>query len=170
MTQPLQRIAPNDPVVLISIYQQMIESLMYLVTGSRPDLAYAITYLSQFNTNPHETHLRAAKRVLRYLQKTKDQTLSYRLGSSLYLSCYTDALYGNCIDTRRSFSGYLFKLGSATIAWRCRKQQSVAHSTCQAEYVALTFATKQYIWTRSALQQLLGTETSIPGHKRKGCR
>jgi len=78
----------------------------------------------------------------------------------MYLSGYLDPSCGNCIDTRRSFSGYLFKLGSATIAWRCRKQQSVGCYTCEAEYMALAFATKQYIWTRSALQQLLGSEVA----------
>ena len=155
--QPLRKTAPDDALVSTTIYQQMIGSLMYLVTGSRPDLANTITYLSQFNTQPRETHFRAAKRVLRYLQKTEYQTLSYKLGSSLYLSCYSDASYGNCLDTRRSFSGYIFKLGSATISWRCRKQQSVAHSTFEAECMALALSTKQHIWTRSALQQLLGT-------------
>jgi hypothetical protein len=76
------------------------------------------------------------------------------------LNGYCDASHGNDLETRRSFSGYLFQLGGSTISWRTKKQRSVSTSTCEAEYMALAFATKQYIWLRRGLHQLIGT--SIP--------
>jgi len=100
-------------------YQQIIGSLMYLVTGTRPDLAYTITHLSQFNSSPSITHRTAAKRLLRYLQGTTDRHLFYSWKNQLKMTVYTDASYCNCLDTRRSFSGYIFQLGNATISWRC---------------------------------------------------
>jgi hypothetical protein len=136
-------------------YQQIIGSLMYLVTGTRPDLAYTITHLSQFNTNPSDTHFTAAKRVLRYLQGTKEFALFYPWNSPLKLTGYTDASYGNDIDSRRSFSGYIFQLGDSTISWRSRKQRSVATSTCEAEYMALAMTTKHHLWLQRGLQELL---------------
>jgi hypothetical protein len=104
------------------------------------------------------SHLNTAKRVLRYIQKTKAQKLVFPFGSELTLSGFCDASYGNCLDTRRSFSGYIFQLGGSTISWRSRKQRSVAHSTYEAEYMALAFATKHHIWLQRALSEL----TKIP--------
>jgi len=115
-------------------YQQVIGSLMYLVTGMRPDLAYTITHLSQFNSSPSAKHLTAAKRVLQYLQGTNGRHLLYPWNNQLKMTAYMDASYGNCLDTRRSFSGYIFQLGNATISWRCRKQRSIATSSCEACY------------------------------------
>jgi len=71
------------------------------------------------------------------------------------MTAYTDASYDNCLDMRRSFSGYIFQLGNATISWRCRKQQSVATSTCKAEYMALTMTTKHHLWLKRGTQELL---------------
>jgi hypothetical protein len=98
-------------------YQQIIGSLMYLVIGTRPDLAYTITDLSQFNSSPSIMHLTAAKRVLRYLQGTKDRHIFYPWNNQLKMRAYTYASYGNCLDIRRSFSGYIVPLGNATISW-----------------------------------------------------
>ncbi|KAI0992679.1 hypothetical protein K3495_g15506, partial [Podosphaera aphanis] len=91
------------------IYQQIIGSIMYLVSGTRPDLAYTITHLSQFNSDPSQSHFNAAKRVLRYLKGTKNLMLHYKFNSPLNLNGFCDASYGNCLDTRRSFSGYIFQ-------------------------------------------------------------
>ncbi|KAI0992157.1 hypothetical protein K3495_g16029, partial [Podosphaera aphanis] len=77
----------------LTIYQQIIGSIMYLVSGTRPDLAYTITHLSQFNTNPSQLHLNAAKRVLRYLKGTKNLKLIYKFNSHLVLNGFCDASY-----------------------------------------------------------------------------
>jgi len=128
---------------------------MYLVTGTRPDLVYTITHLSQFNSSPSTKHLTAAKRVLRYLQGMKDRHVFYQWNNQLKMTAYMDACYGNCLDTRRSFSGYILQLGNATISRRCRKQRSVATSTCEAEYMALAMMTKHHLWLKRGTQELL---------------
>jgi len=66
-----------------------------------------------------------------------------------------DESYSNCLDTRWSFSGYIFQLGNAPISWRCRKQQAVATSTSEAEYMALAMTTKQHLWLKCGLQELM---------------
>lgn len=142
----------------VTNYQQIIGSIMYLVSGTRPDLAYTITHLSQFNSDPTQLHLNAAKRILRYLKGTKNLKLHYKFDSPLVLNGFCDASYGNCLDTRRSFSGYVFQLGDSTISWRSRTQRTVAHSTCEAEYMALALATKQYIWILRGIHRFLGDE------------
>lgn len=156
----LQKSTADDKRTEKTSYQRMIGSLMYLVTGTRPDIAYAIAHLSQFSSDPAVTHMAAVKRLLRYLQGTKTYKLFYNFGDEIVLNGFCDASYGNCLDTRRSFSGYLFQLGNSTISWRSRKQRSVAHSSCEAEYMALSLAVKQYIWLRSGLRQL--SSASVP--------
>ena len=150
----------GDERVNATAYQQINGSVGYLVTGTRADLSFTTTFLTQFNSDPIKAHMGAAKRVLRYLKGTRTKALVYPWGAPLVLTGFCDASYGNCLDTRRSFSAYVFRLGGSTIAWRCRKQRSVAHSTCEAEYMALALATKQFIWFRRGLHQLVNS--SIP--------
>ena len=151
---------PEDIRADATLYQQIIGSLMYLTTATRPDLAYTITHLSQFNSDPSKQHLTAAKRVLRFIKGTKDRKLLYPYSSQLYLSAFSDASHGNCYDTRRSFSGYIFQLGNSTISWRSRKQRSVATSTTEAEYMAAAMTAKHLIWLQRALDELV--KESIP--------
>jgi hypothetical protein len=117
---------------------------MYLVTYTGLDLAYPISYLSQFLAAPSESHLTAAKCLLRYIKDTKDLKLSFPHSdaSEITLDGYSDSDYRNCQDTRQSISGNLFQLNNSTIFWRSKKQKSVATSTCEAEYIALALATK----------------------------
>ena len=145
----------EEPRGNAKLYQQIIGSIMYLAMGTRPDLAYTITHLLQYNTDPSSTHMNLAKRVLRYLKGTRVIKLTYKSTSPLILNGFCDASYGNCLDTRRSFAGYLFQLGNSTISWKSRKQRTVAHSTCEAEYMALSLATKQFIWIVRGLHQLV---------------
>jgi len=135
----------NSEGVDIKAYQQIIGSLMYTVTGTRPDLTYTVNRLSQFLSKPTKRHMGAAKHVLRYLKGTRSLKLTYPLGKPLILQGFTDSDYAGCPDTRRSTSGYVFKLADCTIAWRSRKQRSVATSSTEAEYMALSLAVKQYL-------------------------
>jgi hypothetical protein len=127
---------------------------MYLVTCTRPDLAYLVSYLSQFLGAPSKSHLKAAKRLLRYIKGTKDLKLSFpgSNASKMTLEGYSESDYGNCLDTRQSISGNLFRLNNSTICWRSKKQKSVATYTCEAEYMGLVLATKQWIWLTNALE------------------
>lgn len=127
-------------------YQSIIGSLMYAVTGTRPDLAHTISCLSQFNSCPTAEHLKAALHTLRYVNKTRNWKLFYPANEPLKLEAFVDADYASCLDTRRCFSGYVFRLGRAAISWKSRKQDSIACSTVEAEYIALSLATRQIQW------------------------
>ena len=70
------------------------------------------------------------------------------------MTAYRDESYGNCLDTSRSFSGYIFPLRNATISWRCPKERSVATSTGEAEYMALAMTTKHHLWLKRGTQEL----------------
>jgi hypothetical protein len=98
----------------------------------------------------------AAKRLLGYIKGTKDLKLSFPRSdaSEITLEGYSDSDYGYCLDTRQSISGNLFRLNNLTICRRSKKQKSVATSTCEAEYMALALATKQWIWLTNALEEL----------------
>jgi hypothetical protein len=98
----------------------------------------------------------AAKHLLWYIKGTKDLKLSFPHSdaSEITLEGYSDSDYGNCLDTRQSISGNLFRLNNSTICWRSKKQKSVVTSTCEAEYMALALTTKQWIWLTNALEEL----------------
>jgi len=142
-------------------YQQIIGPLINLVTETRSDLAYTITHLSQLNASPLVMHLTAAKQVLQYLQGTKDKHLFHSWNNHLKMTVYTDASYCNCLDTKRSFSVYISQLRNSTRSWRCRKQRSVATSTCEAEYMTPAMTTKHNLWLKRGLQELLTKDIPI---------
>ena len=108
----------EEEILDIKLYQKIIGSLMYTLTGTQPDLAFPITLLSQYLTCPTQEHFDAIKHVFRYLQGTKKNKLFFSYSKSLVLEGFTDSNFAPCQDTRRSISGYIFKLGGATISWR----------------------------------------------------
>jgi len=84
-----------------------------------------------------------------------DRHLFYSCNNQLKMTAYTDASYGNCFDTRRNFSAYIFQLGNTTISWRCLKQRFVAASTCEAQYMALAMTKKHHLWLKHGSQESL---------------
>jgi len=138
-----------------SKYQSMVGSLMYLMVATRPDLGYAVGAVSQFAASPDEEHLAAVKRILRYIKGTAGYQLN--LGGDLkglQLEAWSDADWAaNNID-RKSISGYCFKLGVGAVSWRSKKQTSVALSSTEDEYMALTQATKEAMWIKFFLTEL----------------
>lgn len=126
---------------------------MFAACVTRPDIMCAVGQLSQFLNNPSSKHLLAAKRVLRYLQGTSTYGIMYR-PPPLRLQGYSDADWAGDIDTRRSTTGYIVMLNNGAIAWKSRRQPTVALSTMESEYMALTEATKELKWIRTLLAEL----------------
>ena len=117
-----------------------------MMTGTRPDLCYIVTKLSQNMSKPTETNVIAAKHVLRYLKGTIEQSLRFRKSeSTLKLIGFCDSDWGGDVCDRSSISGYGFQLldEGPLVSWRSRKQPTVALSTCEAEYMALTDAVQE---------------------------
>lgn len=143
----------KDKEVSEKPYRQLVEALMYLAVATRPDIAYAATYLGQFNHCHIKEHWVAAKRVLRYLRGTINHGLCFRYSKSP-VTGYTDAEWGGCSYDRRSYTGYVFLISGAAISWKSQKQRTVALSSTEAEYMALSEATKESIYLQSVLVEL----------------
>ncbi|XP_059595348.1 secreted RxLR effector protein 161-like [Vitis vinifera] len=130
-------------------YASAVGSLMYAQVCTRPDIAYIVGMLGRYLSNPGMDHWRAAKRVMRYLQRTKEYMLTYRRLDQLELIGYSDSDFAGCQDSRRSTSGYIYLLAGGAISWRSAKQTLVTSSTMEAEFVACYEASNQGIWLRN---------------------
>ena len=127
------------------LYRSIVGSLIYAMTGTRPDICYVVTLLSQYMSKPTKAHLNIAKNVLRYIKGTLNFCLRFvKCDGNVELSGCSDSDWGGSED-RRSFTGYCFQLNAngPLISWKSKKQQSVALSTCEAEYMALVAAVQE---------------------------
>ena len=141
-------------------YQEILGSIMYIMTKTRPDLAYAISVLSKYSKEPHEIHMTALKRILRYLKGTRDYALNYKKGSGS-LKCFVDANWRDGHEGQRSTSGYLFMFGQNLISWTSKTQTNVSLSTCDSELSALTEAIKRGIYLQVFLKELCNLKDDI---------
>lgn len=134
-------------------YQQLIGALLYIAVHTRPDINAAVTILSQHNTNPSQTDWNEVKRILQYLKGTKN--LFLKLGNEdekiKNLFGYADADWAQNKKDRKSNSGRIFKFFGSPISWSCKKQDCVALSSTEAEYVALADAAQEGVWLRRLL-------------------
>ena len=130
-------------------YQQLIGTLLYAALGTRPDIAFAVTQLSPFNSDPTEEHLRYAKYVLRYLKGTKSLRICYDGSSNTGLIGYSDSDWGENKDDRHSTSGQVFTLANGTISWASQRQRMVALSVGDSEYMELAATGRQCAWLRN---------------------
>jgi hypothetical protein len=133
-------------------YREAIGSLMYASIGTRPDITFAVTLLSQYLQNPGRAHWEQAKRVIRYLKGTRDRELKF--GPDKGVEGFSDANWGNNTDDRHSICGYVFMLNGGAISWSSNKQSVVALSSTEAEYIGITHAAKEAIWIRHLLSEL----------------
>ena len=148
----------------ISQYRSGIGSIMYTMTQTRPDLAYAIGKLAKYTANPSHLHLKALAYMQRYLRgssgsgivysKHLDQEDPRRPKGLDQVYGYTDSDFAGDLDTRKSTSGYVFLLANAAVTWKARQQTNVAKSSTEAEYVALSEAGSEAIWLRLLLKEL----------------
>jgi hypothetical protein len=117
-------------------YRAIVGSLICVMTGTRPDLCYIVTKLSQKMSKPTRANLDLAKHVLRYLRGTFEQGLTFgKSNVPLKLNGFCDSDWGASVADRRNLTGYYFQLSSTgpLISWKSRKQPTVALSTCEAE-------------------------------------
>ena len=146
----------------ITCYQSIIESLLYLMIGTRPDIAFAVTHLSQFSTNPTEDHYKAAQHVCHYLVGTHDYKLVYIREEDKGLVAYTDSDWAADKIQQHSVTGYFFKLANGIILWRSHAQKTVALSSTEAEYMAISDCSRQAIWIKPLIKELGIKIRSIP--------
>ena len=120
----------------ISLYQSIIGSLNYLAIHTRADIAFATSALARYLCNPSPQHIKAARRVLKYLQGTIILAVIFR-GEDALLACFSDSDFAEDIDTRRSTSGYVIVFAGGIICWSSKRQSLVATSTMEAKYYAM---------------------------------
>ncbi|GJQ75229.1 hypothetical protein Trydic_g9829 [Trypoxylus dichotomus] len=134
-------------------YRELVGALTYLSLCTRLDISFEVSYLAQFNDCHRNEHWSAAARVLRYLKGTMNLGIVYKT-NKLDLRSYVDVDWGNSATDRRSYTGYYFILSGAAISWESKKQQTVALSTTQAEYMGLTEVPKEAIYLSRFLIEL----------------
>ncbi|KAM1524601.1 hypothetical protein ACFX10_009184 [Malus domestica] len=135
-------------------YASAIGSLMYAMICTRPDIAYAVSITSRYQSNPGLEHWAAIKTVLKYLRRTKDMFLVYGGASELQVEGYTDADFQSDVDDRSSNSGYVFTLNGGAVSWKSKKQSVIADSTTEAEYVATAETGKEAFWMKKFITEL----------------
>jgi hypothetical protein len=131
-------------------YVSAVDSLMYAMVYTRPDIAHAVGVLRRYMSKPSKEHWAIVKRGFRYLRGTASYGLCYegRLGLDIVvdIQCFVDAYWVGDLDRRRSTSGYVFNLFGGAINWISKRQAVVALSTTKDEYMAATHASKKAIW------------------------
>lgn len=142
----------------ITTYKELVGAILYVCTCTRPDIGFATNQLSKAMAAPCVEHLAAAKQVLRFLYTTRDLKLRYRASRSApgpnILTGYADSTWGSEQDNRRSTSGHVFLLNSAAVSWQVRTQRAVALSSAEAEYVAVSEASRELLHLRLLLEEL----------------
>jgi len=162
--KPMPNIGTSDPQMR-NYFQQIIGSLIYLMIGTRPDIAYAVIKLSQFSANPSKDHVNKALHIIRYLIGTRYYHLKFDGNKAEGLIAHTDSDWAtdeNPDAKRKSVTGYFFQLASAPVVWTSRQQKTIASSSTEAEYMAMSDASKQLKWIRSMFFELGYNLAPIP--------
>jgi hypothetical protein len=138
-----------------------VGSVSYAAVTSRPDISHAVGVLSRFLGNPLPHHWDAMKRLLRYLKGTAHLGLTYRgdpnMKDAMHVTIgpvFTDANWAGCVDDRKSTSGMVAKINGTAVAWKSKKQTTVALSSAEAEYIAASEASREVIWLRQLMHQI----------------
>uniref|UniRef100_I1QWR4 Reverse transcriptase Ty1/copia-type domain-containing protein n=1 Tax=Oryza glaberrima TaxID=4538 RepID=I1QWR4_ORYGL len=143
------------------VYRSIIGSLLYLC-ASRPDIMLNVCMCARFQAAPKECHFVAVKRILRYLVHTPNLGLWYPKGARFDLIGYADADYAGCKVDRKSTSGTCQFLGRSLVSWSSKKQNSVALSTAEAEYVSAGSCCAQLLWMKQTLRDYGLNVSKIP--------
>ncbi|XP_013594651.1 PREDICTED: uncharacterized mitochondrial protein AtMg00810-like [Brassica oleracea var. oleracea] len=147
-------LADKSPLCVNPVkFRRVVGRLVYL-TITRPYLSYAVHLLSQVMHEPREAHWEAVMRVLRYLKGSPGQGIMLRSDSDLKIRAYCDSDYNSCPLTKRSSSAYMVLLGNSPVAWKTKKQDTVSHSSAEAEYRAMSDALKELKWMKRLLEDL----------------
>jgi hypothetical protein len=136
-----------------SLYRALVGCLTYAAVITRPDICVAVNLFSQFQNNPTEMHWKGLKRILRYIKGTLNYCLVYEFDNNPLIG-YADSDFASDVNTKKSTSGWLYKVFGATVNWTTRKQRAIALSTTEAEFVALSTAATEGVWLQRLLNEL----------------
>ncbi|KAJ0606225.1 putative RNA-directed DNA polymerase [Helianthus annuus] len=155
------KISKNQSVLKnITGFQKLVGKLIYL-SLTRPDISYAVQFLSQFMHSPTDMHLQIALRLLRYLKSGPGCGLLFKKDDKLGLVGFVDSDWAKCLSTRKSVTGYCVYLGGSLVSWKSKKQSTVSRSTGEAEYRAMCSATCEIMWLLNLLREV-GVNCELP--------
>ena len=135
-------------------YREILGSLNYLSQCTRPDLTFAVSYLSKYSNCHNATHHKAIMHVLRYLHHTREEGITYSTEYPLEPYGMSDATWGSDNENSRSVSGYIFCMGGGPVCWSSKSQTTVALSSAESEYVATCSAAKEALHLKHVLPEL----------------
>ena len=153
MPEPVSQDITID-LELRSHYQTVIGSLLYLMLGTRPDVAFVVTKLAQFAAHPSEVHLNKALYICHYLRGTSKYCITYDSTSGEGLMACTDSDWASDHEQYRSQSVYFLKLAGGAISWTSRAQQTIVLSSTEAKYMALMDCSHQVVWYHTLMGEL----------------
>jgi len=156
------QIEPNSGAKTKEPYRELIGSLIWISTCTRPEIAFAVNKLAAFSNNPSDEHFKILKKILKYLKGTLALKLTFKRTNSEVILAYADADWAGDATSRKSTTGFAIKLAGAVISWESRKQRSVALSTCEAEYVAISEAAKDVTFLVSLYESITKMKAPIP--------
>ena len=144
-------------------YASVVGMLLYVSNNTRPDIAFAVSQVARFTSNPKVSHARAIKSIIRYLKGTIDKGLIFKVNDSYDLTCWVDAdfagLFGreppSTRDSVKSRYGYVIEFGGVPLVWKSQLISEICTSTCHAEYVGLSNALKRLLPIRELVMWLL---------------
>ena len=129
--------------------------MIFAAIVTRSDIAYAVGVVSRFLDKHEDFHWNAVKRIIRYLKNTIDYGILYtKAQGSELIEGYSDLDFASDVNTRRSTTGYVFKMSDGSVTWNSQRQSTVSLSTTEAEYVAASSAAKEAMWIRRLLRDL----------------
>ncbi|XP_073035370.1 secreted RxLR effector protein 161-like [Primulina eburnea] len=134
-----------------TMYRSIIGSLLYLTT-TRPDIMFSVCLCARYQSDPKISHLKAVKRILRYIAGTLELGLWYTRDTNTNLVGFSDADWAGDLDDRKSTSGGCFYLGNNLVSWYSKKQNRVSLSTAESEYVAAASCSSQLAWMNQMIE------------------
>jgi hypothetical protein len=135
-------------------YQEATGSLNYLACITRMDISYAVSKASSFNSKPTVAAWDLVKRIIRYIKGTANYALTFRYNGNSDIIGFVDSDWATDADTRKSTTGYVFLLSDAAVAWQSKRQQAVAQSSTEAEFMALGIASSEAMFLRNITTEI----------------
>jgi len=145
----------TEPEIDVTIYQQLIGSLMYAMVCTRPDISYAVGIVARHIAAPGHIHMKAVKCIYRYLRGTSDYKLVYHATKGPNEPViYSDSDWAGDRNDRKSITGFVTCLSGGVITWASRKQTCVATSSTEAEFIAAATGCQEVLWLRNFLDSI----------------
>jgi hypothetical protein len=152
----------DERVQMTSVpFASAIGSIMYAMICTRPDVSFALSVSSRYQSNPGMGHWTVVKNILKYLNRTKEMFVVFGGDEELIVKGYTDASFMTDPDDFKSQSGYVFTLNGGAVSWKSSKQSTVADSTMEAEYIAASEASKEGYWIKKFVTELGVVPTAL---------